>query len=105
MAKKKSRIIQVPMPESLVYSLDRLSEERGESRSAILREAAAQYVANADEAEKLRRYVEGYEKHPMSSEEIGWLTAAAEVTAARWTQDEDWSEEYANGLGPDDEAR
>jgi metal-responsive CopG/Arc/MetJ family transcriptional regulator len=67
-AKKKTRIIQVPMPEDLVYSLDKLSHERGESRAFILREAAAQYIANADEAERDRRYIESYEKFPEEDE-------------------------------------
>ena len=105
MAKKKTRIIQVPMPESLVHSLDKLAEEHGESRSSILREAAAQYVAEGEKADKLRRYIEGYERFPMTKEEVDWLTAVAELTAERWGKDEGWSEEYATGLGSEDETR
>lgn len=88
MPKKKSKIIQVPMPEELVESLDRLSYERGESRAFVIREAAAKYVARAEDAEKARRYIEGYEKFPEDEEEIGLAEASTRELSKRLAQDE-----------------
>jgi predicted DNA-binding protein len=87
---KKSRIIQVPMPEELVESLDRLCHELGESRSAIIREAAAKYIADTEEAENVRRYIESYESEPEDPES----GEAGEILAAENWPDEDWREEF-----------
>ena len=88
MPKKKNKIIQVPMPEDLVESLDRLSYERGESRSYVIREAAAQYLARAEDAEKARRYIEGYERYPEDEEEIGLAEASTRELSKRLAEDE-----------------
>ena len=103
MPKKKNRIIQVPMPESLIYSLDKLSHERGESRSSILREAAVRYVTGAREAEWVRQYVESYENHPEKEEELALGEAGGQLAAEVWGA-EDWSEWYDEETG-DDAAR
>ncbi len=92
------------MPESLVYSLDKLSKERGESRSAILREAAARYVADADEAEAVRQYIISYEETPETDDERAWGEAGAIFAAEVWGE-EDWSAEYEQFLKESDEAR
>jgi metal-responsive CopG/Arc/MetJ family transcriptional regulator len=86
MARKK--IIQVPMPEELVYALDDLSHKRDLSRSALIREAAAQYIANAEEAQKVRQYIEGYEKHPESEEDVTWAEMGAQELARLLAEDE-----------------
>ena len=64
--KKKSKIIQVPMPEDLVAKLDAISSEVEESRSFVIREAVAKYITAREEAEAIRKYVESYEKYPES---------------------------------------
>ncbi len=87
---KKAKIIQVPMPAELVESLDELSEKQDVSRSALIREACAKYLTSTEEAEKIRRYIEGYTKYPeeISNEEAeARLRLAAEV----WG-DEDFSD-------------
>ena len=58
--KKKSKIIQVPVPEDLLRELDELSQKRGESRSAVIREACAKYVTSLEENDLDRQYIEGY---------------------------------------------
>jgi hypothetical protein len=78
-ARKKTRIIQVPMPESLVNELDRLSDEHGESRASVIREAAARYIASAREAEAVREYIESYENDPEVDEGDWRERNAAEV--------------------------
>jgi predicted DNA-binding protein len=60
---KKNKIIQVPMPEDLLAELDALSEKQERSRASLIREAAAEYLTHAEEAEKERRYIEGLEKY------------------------------------------
>lgn len=93
MPKKKNKIIQVPMPEDLVEKLDKLSYEMGESRSFVLREAAAKYIRDAQEAEDVRRYIESYTKEPMTQEEKDWIDVGVKY-AAQIHADDDWTAEY-----------
>ncbi len=83
----KNKIIQVPMPAELVVSLDELSEKQDISRSALIREACAKYVSSTEEAEKIRRYIEGYTKYP-EADEGNWR----EVLAAEVWGEEDFSD-------------
>ena len=87
--RKKPKIIQVPMNEDLLERLDTYSAERGQSRSAFIREACAEYVAKLTEEELDRQYVESYRSLPESTEDDEWrLKLAAEV----WGEEsfEDW---------------
>jgi len=88
----KSRIIQVPVPEELLRELDALSEKRGQSRSALIREACATYVASLEETEADRRYIRSYTETPETEEEKEWAELGAEMLA-RFTADDEWSEE------------
>jgi predicted transcriptional regulator len=51
--------ITISLPEGLVADIDRLASERGETRSAIVKEAAAGYVSNAHAADVARRRADG----------------------------------------------
>jgi predicted DNA-binding protein len=87
--RKKPKIIQVPMNEDLVERLDAYSLERGQSRSAFIREACATYVAKLTEEELDRRYVESYRQFPESTEDDEWrMKMIAEV----WGEEsfDDW---------------
>lgn len=89
--RKKPRIIQVPMNEDLLERLDAYSSERGQSRSAFIREACAKYVAKLTEEEADRQYAEAYRKFPEDLGEIkAWTRLAAEV----WGTEsfEDWED-------------
>jgi metal-responsive CopG/Arc/MetJ family transcriptional regulator len=86
----KNKIIQVPMPAELVESLDELSEKQDVSRSALIREACAKYLSSTEEAEKIRRYIEGYTKYPEVDEGDWREQLAAEV----WGEEDfsDWGQ-------------
>ena len=88
----KSRIIQVPVPEELLRELDELSEKRGQSRSALIREACAEYMATLEEAEADRRYIQSYTEMPETEEEKEWAELGAKMLA-ELTADDEWSEE------------
>lgn len=60
----RKKIIQVPIPEDLLATLDRHSKEAGTSRAALIREACTEYITRSEEAEADRRYVESYTKFP-----------------------------------------
>lgn len=60
----KSRIIQVPIGEELLSKLDEISAERGESRAAVIREACARYLRDAERDRLDRIYEEGYRRVP-----------------------------------------
>ena len=86
--KRKNKIIQVPMPEDLVEKLDELSEQMGESRSFLIREASANYIASVDEEQADRQLQEAYRRIPESTEDAeARLRRVAEV----WG-DEDFSD-------------
>ncbi len=101
---KKNKIIQVPVPEDLLRQLDELSERRDQSRSALIREACAIYVANLEEAEAVRRYIRSYEEMPETEEEKEWAELGTQLAAEVWGE-EDWSEEYAADMAERDATR
>ena len=86
MPKKKTRIIQVPMPADLVEKLDAISYEVEESRAHVIREAVAKYVTAREEEELDRRYEEGYRRYPEDIEEL----KAMEAASAESLKDDPW---------------
>jgi metal-responsive CopG/Arc/MetJ family transcriptional regulator len=78
--------VLVQFDEDLLERLDDLSSALGRSRSAMVRDAVARYVAQESEAEKDRRLVEGYTRFPDSGE----FAAAAEEGARRLIEEEPW---------------
>ena len=82
----KKKIIQVPMPTDLLEQVDAVAEQRGETRSAFIREACAEYIASSHRAELIRKDIEGYKRYPQSDEEA----AALESLAAEVLEPEDW---------------
>lgn len=54
----------VQMNDELLALLDREAARRGMSRSALIRDAVAAYLADAAEAEVTRQIVEGYRRVP-----------------------------------------
>ncbi|MDO8614193.1 MAG: ribbon-helix-helix protein, CopG family [Dehalococcoidia bacterium] len=88
MPRKKNRIIQVPVPEDLLRELDELSGKRDQSRSALIREACAEYIANLAEAEAVRRYIQSYDEMPETEEEREWAEMGERELARRLAEDE-----------------
>jgi metal-responsive CopG/Arc/MetJ family transcriptional regulator len=85
-AKSDTRIVQVPMPVSLVASMDLLSQERGESRATLILEACAEYIANAREAEMDRQYIESTAGHANGQ------NGASETGGHAGVWEDDWVE-------------
>lgn len=66
--KKKTKIIQVPMPEDLVDQLDAAAAHKGESRSAFIRDACVKSITAEAEEELDRLYEAGYKRMAESGE-------------------------------------
>lgn len=68
------KAIQVTFDEALLERLDHLPEVRERGRSAVLREAAAAYLARKQADDITRRYREGYGEGfpPIEDELDGW---------------------------------
>ncbi len=87
----RKKIIQVPIEEELLESVDTYARQAGKSRAAFIREACAEYITRSDEEELHRRDIEGYTKYPerVSPAEDEWrMKNAAEV----WGEEDfsDW---------------
>ena len=54
------KAIQITMDEELLAELDRHADVRRHGRSAVLRRAAAEYLARRRRADIARQYREGY---------------------------------------------
>ena len=66
------KAIQVTFDEGLLDRLDRHPVVRERGRSAVLREAAAAYLARKDAQEITERYRAGYGAAPPDDELQGW---------------------------------
>ena len=66
------KAIQVTFDEELLHRLDRHPMVREQGRSAVLREAAAAYLARKDAEEITERYREGYLDASPDDELQGW---------------------------------
>jgi predicted transcriptional regulator len=80
MARKKSKIIQVPMPEELLVRLNAIAAQLDESRSLVIREAVASYITKFDADSADAAYEDAYRRVPEEGES-GWRDANA---AAVW---------------------
>ena len=66
------KAIQITFDEGLLDRLDRHPMVRERGRSAVLREAAAAYLARKDAEEITERYRAGYLDAPPDDELQGW---------------------------------
>lgn len=88
----------VQLTDELVAELDREARRLGSSRSALIRDAVVAYLAQHSEAEKIRRYVEGYRRFPPGvPDEWGDLDAQTDAQHCDLMGDLD-EEERAQGL-------
>jgi metal-responsive CopG/Arc/MetJ family transcriptional regulator len=58
------KIIQVPVDEQLLNSLDNLSKKQRRTRSEVIREACSHYLVQAKNEELDKLYEQGYMKIP-----------------------------------------
>lgn len=88
----RKKIIQVPIEEDLLESVDTYAKAVGKSRAAFIREACAEYITRSEAEEADRRYVESYrqfpEHHPPEEDE-----ARMKLVAEVWGEEDfsDWN--------------
>jgi metal-responsive CopG/Arc/MetJ family transcriptional regulator len=73
------KIIQVPIDEELLVSLNRVSNKQGRARAELIREACLSYLRQIEEDEMDVIYRKGYAKIP---EKGGIGRAQAALTAS-----------------------
>ena len=83
MAKK---VIQVPVDDTLLSSLDRMAKDRGQARSVVIREACLRYLKQAEQEKMVEVYKRGYERVPESAA----LGESQASLAGRVLEEENW---------------
>jgi metal-responsive CopG/Arc/MetJ family transcriptional regulator len=76
----------VQLNEALLRRLDERAEREGRSRSALIRDAIAEYLFDEEQDEISRQIVDGYERIPLTEEEM----AGAEREAREAIREEPW---------------
>lgn len=76
----------VQLSDELLRRLDERAAREGRSRSALIREAIEEHLADDARDEITRRIIEGYERIPETEEEM----AAAEASAREGVREEPW---------------
>ena len=76
----------VQLSEKLLRRLDERAAREGRSRSALIRDAIEEYLYDEEEAEISRQIVEGYERIPVTEEEMKW----AEEDLREMIREEPW---------------
>jgi metal-responsive CopG/Arc/MetJ family transcriptional regulator len=80
------KVIQVPVDEELLNSLNKLSKKQRKARSEVIRQACLRYLEQADVEEQNKIYREGYIRIP---EEPNAGKAQAALLAER-LREETW---------------
>ncbi|HSS04476.1 MAG TPA: CopG family transcriptional regulator [Solirubrobacterales bacterium] len=76
----------VQLNEGLLRRLDERGAREGRSRSALIRDAIDAYLFDEEEAEISRQIVEGYERMPVTDEEM----AGVEREMREMIREEPW---------------
>ncbi len=58
------KVIQIPIGDELLRSVDELSRRRGQTRSEFIREACRRYLRLLEQDDLDRAYEEGYRRQP-----------------------------------------
>ena len=64
------KAVQTTLDEELVRRVDEVARSLGTTRSAFTREALARALERAREQELERAHREGYERHPVTRDEV-----------------------------------
>ena len=80
------KVIQVPVDEGLLSSLDNMAKKRGRPRSELIREACRHYLKQVEDEKMDEVYMEGYRRLP-EEPTIGEAQVAA---AGRVLSGETW---------------
>ena len=86
------KVIQIPVDRDLLEALNKVSRQQAKSRSALIREACAKYIATAEKEERIRQYVEGYRRMPETQDELDFAESSAGALA-ELLADDAWNEE------------
>ena len=81
MARKQ---VLVQLDDKTVKRLDRLAKRLRVSRSELLRRGAETILDSSEEAEKIRRWEEGYKRIPQTDEEWAWIEVGTEFAREHW---------------------
>ena len=81
-----SKKIAISLPEGVLSAMEKVCRQTGESRSAFIRRALEQAMAERKERSQIARYLEGYRRHPETRKEV----AAAAAAAAALLAEEPW---------------
>jgi metal-responsive CopG/Arc/MetJ family transcriptional regulator len=76
----------VQFTDPLLQRLDERAAREGRSRSALIRDAVEEYLADDAAAEISRQIVAGYERLPETAEEMAW----AEQNVREMIREEPW---------------
>lgn len=77
--------IAVSIPKELLDQVENVRRREGLTRSAVVESGLRAWLRARRDAERVRRYVEGYRQHPESDDEIA---EAARIVQATWTAGE-----------------
>lgn len=80
------KVIQVPLDEDLLHTLDGLSRDRHESRSELIREACRHFIRVLRQDKLDRNYEDGYRRQPESPA----VAEAQTALASRVLEEERW---------------
>ncbi len=76
----------VQLTQTLLRRLDERAAREGRSRSSLIRDAIEDYLYDEEEAEISRQIVEGYERMPVTEEEM----AGVEREMREMIREEPW---------------
>lgn len=62
------KVIQVPVDEKLLTSLNNLSRQQRKARSELIRQACQRYLIQVETEELDQSYLQGYERSPEEPE-------------------------------------
>ncbi len=82
--------IAISIPADLLERLERLRASEGRSRSRVIREAVAQYVAAAEQDALAEEIREAYRRMPETDEELAEIDALFRMSAKAWAEDLPW---------------
>ncbi len=74
--------VAISLPKEEFRALEKRRRKLKQTRSAVVTEAIRYWLKAQEEAEDVRRYIEGYQKHPETKEEMVFCEkAGVEVLA------------------------
>jgi metal-responsive CopG/Arc/MetJ family transcriptional regulator len=75
--------LAVSIPDDLLREVERARRRRGLSRSAVVQTGLRAWLKAQRDAERVKRYVDAYRRHPETDEEVA---EAARLVRATWTR-------------------